>query len=236
MQLFYTSNIEKTDKQIVFPKDESRHIAKVLRKNLGDTLKVTNGKGFLFTAEIIAADPKQCLAKIIEVVEEESKKFRLHLVVAPTKMNDRYEWFLEKATEIGIHEITPIICDHSERKTIKLSRYERVLQSAMKQSLHYRLPHINEAISFSEFIATKTEGQKFIAHCEEDMPRISLKNQAKAKEKITILIGPEGDFSPEEIKLALDKGWQAVSLGDSRLRTETAAIVACHTVALINQD
>ncbi|WP_339649581.1 16S rRNA (uracil(1498)-N(3))-methyltransferase [uncultured Salegentibacter sp.] len=236
MQLFYTPNIEKTDKQIVFPKDESRHIAKVLRKSAGDTLKVTNGKGFLFTAEIITADPKQCLANIIAVEEESPKKYRLHLVVAPTKMNDRYEWFLEKATEIGIDEITPIICDHSERKTIKLNRYERVLQSAMKQSLHYNLPILNEAISFSEFITTETEGQKFIAYCEEGMERFSLKNQAKSQENITILIGPEGDFSPEEIKLALKNNWKPVSLGESRLRTETAAIVACHTVALINQD
>lgn len=236
MQLFYTPNIEKTDKHIIFPKDESRHIAKVLRKNQGDILKVTNGKGCLFTAEIIEANPKQCLAKIIKVEEEASKPYRLHLVVAPTKMNDRYEWFLEKATEIGIDEITPIICDHSERKTIKLNRYERVLQSAMKQSLHYSLPMLNEAISFSEFITTEIKGQKFIAHCEEDIPRISLKNEAKVKEKVTILIGPEGDFSPEEIKLALENEWRAVSLGDSRLRTETAAIVACHTIALINQD
>ncbi|MBZ9631783.1 16S rRNA (uracil(1498)-N(3))-methyltransferase [Salegentibacter sp. LM13S] len=236
MQLFYTPNIEKTDKQIVFPKDESRHIAKVLRKNPGDTLKVTNGKGFLFTAEIITADPKQCLAKIVDVEEENSKKYRLHLVVAPTKMNDRYEWFLEKATEIGIDEITPIICDHSERKTIKLNRYERVLQSAMKQSLHFSLPIINEAINFSDFIAANTEGQKFIAHCEDGMERFSLKNEAKPKENITILIGPEGDFSPEEIKLAMGNNWKAVSLGKSRLRTETAALVGCHTVALINED
>ena len=236
MQLFYTPNIEETDKQIIFPKDESRHIAKVLRKNQGDILKVTNGKGFLFTAEIIEANPKQCLAKVIKVEGEVSKPYRLHLVVAPTKMNDRYEWFLEKATEIGIDEITPVICDHSERKTIKLNRYERVLQSAMKQSLHYKLPVLNEAIDFSEFITTEIKGQKFIAHCEEDIPRISLKNEAKEKETVTILIGPEGDFSPEEIKLALENEWRAVSLGDSRLRTETAAIVACHTIALINQD
>ncbi|PKD17185.1 16S rRNA methyltransferase [Salegentibacter salinarum] len=236
MQLFYTPDIEKTDKQIVFPKDESRHIAKVLRKSAGDILKVTNGKGFLFTAEIITADSKQCLAEIIEVEAEKPKKHQLHLVVAPTKMNDRFEWFLEKATEIGIDEITPIICDHSERKTIKFNRYERVLQSAMKQSLHFSLPIINEVISFSEFITTETEGQKFIAHCEDGMERFSLKNQAKPKENITILIGPEGDFSPEEIKSAIKNDWKPVSLGDSRLRTETAAIVACHTVALINQN
>ena len=154
MQLFYTPNIQKTDKQIIFPKDESRHIAKVLRKNQGDILKVTNGKGSLFTAEIIEANPKQCLAKVIKFEEEVSKPYRLHLVVAPTKMNDRYEWFLEKATEIGIDEITPVICDHSERKIIKLNRYERVLQSAMKQSLHYRLPVLND---FSFAVITAKE-------------------------------------------------------------------------------
>lgn len=236
MQLFYTPNIEKDDKQIIFPKDESRHITKVLRKNQGDILKVTNGKGLLFTAEIITVNQKQCLAKVIDVELESSRNYYLHLVVAPTKMNDRFEWFLEKATEIGVDEITPIICDHSERKIVKLNRYERVLQSAMKQSLHFSLPVLNEAISFSEFISTETEGQKFIAHCEDRIPRLSLKNEAKTDEKITILIGPEGDFSPEEIKKAMEKGWQAVTLGESRLRTETAAIVGCHTVALINQD
>jgi len=236
MQLFYTPNIEKPDKQIIFPKDESRHIAKVLRKSQGDILKVTNGKGSLFTAEIIEANPKKCMAKIINGEEEIPKKYRLHLVVAPTKMNDRYEWFLEKATEIGVDEITPIICDHSERKTVKLERYDRVLQSAMKQSLHFSLPILNEAISFSEFITKENEGQKFIAHCEEGIPRLSLKNEAKAEEKVTVLIGPEGDFSPKEIEIALENGWHAVTLGESRLRTETAAIVACHTLALINED
>lgn len=236
MQLFYTPDIKETDSQIIFPKDESRHIAKVLRKNTGDILKVTNGKGFLFTAEILEANPRECLAKIIDVEAEKTKKYYLHLVVAPTKMNDRYEWFLEKATEIGVDEITPVICEHSERKTIKLNRYERVLQSAMKQSLHFSLPKINESIDFSEFINKEIEGQKFIAHCEEGMQRFSLKNKAKPREDITILIGPEGDFSAKEIKLAIGNNWKAVSLGDSRLRTETAAIAACHTIALINQD
>ena len=235
MQLFYTPNIQKTDKQIVFPKDESKHIAKVLRKKEGDILKVTNGKGLLFTAKILETNQKKCVAVVLEIEEEKAKTYSLHLAVAPTKMNDRYEWFLEKATEIGIDEITPIICDHSERKVVKIDRYERVLQSAMKQSLHFSLPVLNEPKSFSEFISNEAEGQKFIAHCEDDLQRLSLKSKAKPKEKINILIGPEGDFSPMEIKLALAKNWQAVTLGESRLRTETAAIVACHTISLINQ-
>lgn len=236
MQLFYTPNIQKNDKKIVFPKDESRHIAKVLRKKEGDILKVTNGKGILFTAKILECSQKKCVAAISETEEEKAKNYKLHLAVAPTKMNDRYEWFLEKATEIGIDEITPIICEHSERKVVKLDRYNRVLQSAMKQSLHFSLPRLNEPKIFSEFINTEIEGQKFIAHCEDELQRVSLKSKAKSNDKINILIGPEGDFSPQEIKKALANNWQAVTLGESRLRTETAAIVACHTISLINMD
>lgn len=236
MQLFYTPNIQKTDKQIVFPKDESKHIAKVLRKKEGDILKVTNGKGSLFTAKILESGPKKCVAAILETETEKAKTYTLHLAVAPTKMNDRYEWLLEKTTEIGVDEITPVICDHSERKVVKLERYNRVLQSAMKQSLHFSLPKLNEPKTFSEFMDAEIKGQKFIAHCENELQRVSLKSKAKSNDKINILIGPEGDFSPEEIKKALANNWQAVTLGESRLRTETAAIVACHTISLINMD
>lgn len=235
MQLFYNPDISENDKQIVFPRDESKHIAKVLRKKEGDILKVTNGEGFLFSAEIIQADINQCVAKVLQVEKEAEAAYSLHMAVAPTKMNDRYEWFLEKATEIGVDEITPVICDHSERKHVKLNRFERVLQSAMKQSLHLSFPNLHEPLSFSEFIKAEVQGQKFIAHCEEGKPRKPLKDQLKPGEKVTILIGPEGDFSSEEIELALKHGWQPVSLGNSRLRTETAAIVACHTVALTNE-
>ncbi|SHG34104.1 16S rRNA (uracil1498-N3)-methyltransferase [Salegentibacter echinorum] len=236
MQLFYTPNIQKTDKQIVFPKDESRHIAKVLRKKEGDILKVTNGKGSLFSAKILECSQKKCVATILKTETEKAKTYTLHLAVAPTKMNDRYEWFLEKATEIGVDEITPIICDHSERRVVKLERYNRVLQSAMKQSLHFSLPKLNEPKNFSEFMNAEIKGQKFIAHCEDELQRVSLKSKAKSGEKISILIGPEGDFSPEEIKTALANNWEAVTLGESRLRTETAAIVACHTISLINME
>jgi len=167
MQLFYQAHIQPTDKTIVFTKDESRHIAKVLRKKEGDTLHVTNGKGNLFIANILQANPNQCLAEIIEKQNDIPRSYLVHLAVAPTKMNDRFEWFLEKATEIGIDEITPILCDHSERKKIKMERYERVLQSAMKQSLHYRLPKLNPLISFSEFVKKNSGENCFIAHCEE---------------------------------------------------------------------
>lgn len=237
MQLFYNPGIKESDKEIIFPRDESKHIARVLRKKEGDILKVTNGKGCLFTAEITVADQNQCVAKIIKREKEAERSYYLHMAVAPTKMNDRYEWFLEKATEIGIDEITPVICDHSERKVVKINRFERVLQSAMKQSLHLNFPKLNAPLSFSEFLdKSKDDPNKFIAHCEEEKERKSLKNEVKRGEKYTILIGPEGDFSRGEIDQALKENWIPVSLGKSRLRTETAAIVACTSLALANED
>ncbi|MCF4101624.1 16S rRNA (uracil(1498)-N(3))-methyltransferase [Gillisia sp. M10.2A] len=236
MQLFFHPNIDEADNQIVFPSEESKHIVKVLRKKEGDLLNVTNGKGLLFRTELILIGAKQCVAKVLEVQKEQTKSYYLHMVVAPTKMNDRYEWFLEKATEIGVQEITPIICDHSERKIVKTNRFERVLQSAMKQSLHLSLPKLNEPIKAEDFLTTEIDGDKFIAHCEEGKEKKSLKSLLKPGNKTTILIGPEGDFSLEEIKLALKNNWKPVSLGESRLRTETAAIVACHTAAIMNED
>lgn len=236
MQLFYHPNVVEEDQQIVFPRDESKHIVKVLRKKEGDILHVTNGNGYLFISELNLITPQQSIAKVIEVKKEESPKYYLHMAVAPTKMNDRYEWFLEKATEIGVMEITPIICDHSERKVVKLDRFERVLQSAMKQSLHFTLPKINQPVRFSEFVTDTPEGTKYIAHCEEELEKRSLKNSINLGEKSIVLIGPEGDFSSEEIELAKQNSWQPVSLGSTRLRTETAAIIACHTVALHNEE
>lgn len=234
MQLFYNPAISSEDKEVIFPKDESKHIVKVLRKQEGDNLNITNGKGFLFSAEIIEANHNKCKAKITAVEQERDKKYHIHLAVAPTKMNDRFETFLEKATEIGLDKITPIICDHSERKVVKINRFERVLQSAMKQSLHYSIPEISEAISFQEFIQQEQNEQKFIAHCEENEKK-SLQKELEPGKNYTILIGPEGDFSSEEIKSAIKAGFIPVTLGNTRLRTETAAIVAAHTAALINE-
>ncbi|MBA6154192.1 16S rRNA (uracil(1498)-N(3))-methyltransferase [Gelidibacter maritimus] len=234
MQLFYNPNINENTTQIDFSKDESRHIVKVLRKKNGDQLQITNGKGWLFVAEITLADIKNCVASIISKSFESERNYKVHLAVAPTKMNDRYEWFLEKATEIGVDTITPIICDHSERKVIKTDRFEKILQAAMKQSLHRYLPELQEAISFSNFINQPFNGQKFIAHCE-DTRRISLKKALNTNTDVLVLIGPEGDFSPDEIKAALAIGFQPVTMGNTRLRTETAAIVACHSVAFANE-
>ncbi|MFD2823698.1 16S rRNA (uracil(1498)-N(3))-methyltransferase [Lacinutrix iliipiscaria] len=234
MQLFYNSEITEHTTQFSFSKEESKHIVKVLRKTTNDTLHITNGKGWLFTAQIIVPDLKKCIATLIAKQLQPKHRYNLHLAVAPTKMNDRYEWFLEKATEIGVDSITPIICDHSERKIIKPERYEKIVLSAMKQSLHCYLPKLNKAISFSDFINQEIAGQLFIAHCE-DSEKISLKNHLKPKQNVTILIGPEGDFSVKEIQQALQFHFIPVTLGTTRLRTETAAIVACHSVAFVNE-
>ncbi|WP_299381877.1 16S rRNA (uracil(1498)-N(3))-methyltransferase [uncultured Lacinutrix sp.] len=234
MQLFYNPEITETTAQFSFSKEESKHIIKVLRKKIGDTMHITNGAGWLFSAEIISDNIKNCVAEIKTKQFQKQPKSHLHLAVAPTKMNDRYEWFLEKATEIGIQEITPIICDHSERKIIKQERFEKILQSAMKQSLSCYLPKLNNAIAFKDFIKQEFKDNLFIAHCEETN-RKSLKQQLEQNKNTTILIGPEGDFSTKEIEMAVNSEFIPVTLGETRLRTETAAIVACHSVAFTNE-
>ncbi len=235
MQLFYNSTILATDETFFFDKEESKHIIKVLRKKDTDILQVTNGLGYLFTTQIILASDTKCTVKIVNVEQIEKPKYHLHLAVAPTKLNDRYEWFLEKATEIGVSEITPIICEHSERKFIKTDRFEKIIQTAMKQSNQCFLPILNEPISFGAFVAKQFDGQKLIAHCEETDKK-SLKETLKINENITMLIGPEGDFSNKEIKQAVDNQFVSVTLGNTRLRTETAAIVACHSVVFLNEN
>jgi len=235
MQLFYNPDIDESTETFSFDKEESRHIIKVLRKKDSDILHVTNGLGLLFETEITLASDNKCIVEVLSIKKTPEPKFRLHLAVAPTKMNDRFEWFLEKATEIGIQEITPIICDRSERKVINLERFEKIILSAMKQSNETYLPKLNDAISFKEFIKQKNEGLQLIAHCEETNKK-SLKEVLKSNENVTVLIGPEGDFSEKEIALALENNFQPVMLGNTRLRTETAAIVACHSVVFFNES
>ncbi|MCG9792572.1 16S rRNA (uracil(1498)-N(3))-methyltransferase [Flavobacterium algicola] len=236
MQLFYNSDLTETTKNFSFDKEESRHIIKVLRKRDGDILHVTNGLGLLFETKITLASDNKCTVEIISLTKKEALPYYLHLAVAPTKMNDRFEWFLEKATEIGIHEITPILCDRSERKVINKDRYEKIILSALKQSNEVYLPKLNPAVTFKEFVAQEAKrGLRLIAHCEETDKK-TLKFVLKANEDVTMLIGPEGDFSEKEIQLALDNKFQAVSLGVTRLRTETAAMVACHSVAFFNEN
>lgn len=234
MQLFYNPNIDEQTEIFFFDKEESKHIIKVLRKKDGDILFVTNGLGYIFECEITLASDNKCTVKINSFEKKATPKFHLHLAVAPTKMNDRYEWFLEKATEIGIQEITPIICDRSERKVINKERFEKIILSAMKQCNEAFLPKLNEAISFKEFIHQKNNGKLLIAHCEKTDKK-TLKSVLKANEDITLLIGPEGDFSVKEIALALENNYIPVSLGNTRLRTETAAVVACHSVVFFNE-
>jgi len=235
MQLFYNSEISNRTQQFTFDKTESRHIVRVLRKKENDTIFITNGNGQLFSSEILIANDKKCLVAI-KNIETFNKPwdYYLHIAIAPTKLNDRFEWFLEKATEIGIDEITPIICDHSERKVLKMDRMEKIIQSAAKQSLKYHFPKLNEPISFNQFLNNRFKGQLFIAHCEETDKK-SLKSELIPNQDTTVLIGPEGDFSIKEITQSLDDNFIPVSLGKSRLRTETAGIVAVHSVAFVNE-
>ena len=234
MQLFYNPAIDEQTNSFTFDKEESKHIIKVLRRRDGDILFVTNGLGHLFECEIILASDNKCTVEIKSFEKKEASKFHLHLAVAPTKMNDRFEWFLEKATEIGIQEITPIICDRSERKVINKERFDKIVLSALKQCNELYLPKLNDAITFKEFISKQHKGLQLIAHCEETNKK-TLKSVLKTNEDITFLIGPEGDFSTKEINLALENNYIPVSLGNTRLRTETAAVVACHSVVFFNE-
>jgi len=235
MQLFYNTEVQHTNKQFVFNKTESRHIVRVLRKKNGDELFITNGKGELFISRIIDADDKNCTVEIISVdKKQKSWNYYLHIAIAPTKNIDRYEWFLEKATEIGIDEITPILCDHSERKIIKMDRSIRIIEAAMKQSLKFQMPKLNSLTHYADFLQKKFEGNLCIAHCEKTDKK-SLKSIIKTHQNTIILIGPEGDFSTDEIRAAIANAYTPITLGESRLRTETAAIVAAQIVSFINQ-
>lgn len=239
MQLFYQPEITSNASVVTFDKEESRHIVKVLRHKVGDKLMLTDGRGFFYNAEIISDDIKHCIVRILSCEEQPAMPFHLHIAVAPTKTNDRYEWFLEKATEIGVSEITPLICERSERTEVKLHRYEKVVVSAMKQSLRAYLPKLNQAISYKDFLA-KTQNlsaQRFIAHCEKSpkVPLIQWFSSHSMPSEIIILIGPEGDFSVEEIRKAEQVQYQPISLSDSRLRTETAALVAVHIANVFSQ-
>ncbi len=226
MQLFFTEN---TNDEFILPSEESKHITKVLRKKEGDIINFTDGRGNLIIAEITNTDIRKTRVKVIEKMEKEKQhNYYLHIAISPTKNMDRFEWFLEKSCEIGIDEITPIICARSERKIVKTERCNRILLSAMKQSLKYHLPRLNEGTSFKDFIKQDFEGSKYIAHCEEG-EKTELRKEEKEKRNL-ILIGPEGDFSSTEIKIALQNEFKPIELVNSRLRTETAAIIAVHTI------
>ena len=233
MNLFYIPDIENSS---YLSEEESSHAVRVLRMKSGDRLFAIDGKGGFFEAEIANPYPKHCEINIInKKINFNKRNHYLHIAIAPTKNIERLEWFLEKATEIGIDEITPIICRFSERKNIKNERLEKVIVSAMKQSLKAYLPTLNPLTTFDDFLKNQQENTaKFIAHCYDDEKTL-LKNAYQKGNNAVILIGPEGDFSKEEVEKALNNNFKPISLGNSRLRTETAGIVACHTVNLLNE-
>lgn len=238
MQLFFTTNI-KGD-YAYFPESEARHAAQVLRKQIGDELQFVDGKGNWYTGVITEIGKKKCVLKIINKKENhEPLPVHFHLAIAPTKNIDRLEWCLEKATEIGIAEITPLICHHSERRRIREDRLEKVLVAAMKQSLKAYLPKLNPLTKFNAFIKVQASiediPQKFIAHCADDTEKTRLQHNYQRGNNVCILIGPEGDFSSTEIELAIQHGFSPVSLGNSRLRTETAGVVAVHSINFLNE-
>lgn len=232
MNLYYQPAI--TEGINYLDSEESRHAIKVLRHNSGDIIHVIDGKGCFYNAIIIDANPKKCIFEISEKRQEPQKSYYIHIAIAPTKNIDRIEWFVEKAVEIGIDEISFVICDNSERKVVKSDRIHRKAISAIKQSVKAKLPKINEPERYSTFINRAELGNKFIAYVDFTNPETLFK-QAKSGEKYCLLIGPEGDFSVNELESAITAGFKKVSLGISRLRTETAAVVACNTLNLINE-
>ena len=234
MHHFYTPEISIDNKEFTLSEPESKHAVKVLRLQENDSLILIDGKGIFYHCSVIDPHPKRCKVLIQKTVQEENSKPHFHIAIAPTKNNDRLEWFIEKATEIGIAEITPIICDHSERKVVKQERLIKTAIAAMKQSLKASLPKINEAVSLKSFLSQQHGGDLFIAHCA-DAEKKHLSQHVRKSENSLVLIGPEGDFSPEEIDLALQRGFTPISLGTSRLRTETAGIVAIHSLNLMNE-
>lgn len=232
MALFYVPDIAT---RWELSEEEAAHCLRVLRLSVGDELDITDGKGTLYKAVISSITGKHCFVEAKETLAmPKNWRGNIHLAIAPTKNMDRIEWLAEKATEIGLDAITFINCRFSERKVIKTERIERIVVSAMKQSLKYNKPIVGEMVDFKKFISQPHSGAKYIAHCY-DSERVLLKDVLREGEEATILIGPEGDFSPQEVELAVEAGFRPVSLGSSRLRTETAGLAACHTYILKNE-
>ena len=231
MRSFYDSNINNSSNTHTLSEEESKHIIRSLRMANGDSLIVLDGKGNSFECEIKNDHPKKCELEIVKVNQTSEPKFEIHIAVAPTKQTERIEWFIEKATEIGLTEFTPIQCSNSERSKIKTERLTKKAISAMKQSQRLFLPKINELSDIKTFISNHPNG--LIAHCY-DTERSSLSKSFKAI-NCPIIIGPEGDFTKEEIDFALENGYKTITLGDNRLRTETAALYSCMQAKMMSE-
>lgn len=230
---FYAPDIAET---LSLPEDEAKHCLRVLRHKCGDEIEVIDGKGYRYQCRIVNDNPRKMEVEIIETIREKPAwDTFITIAVAPTKNMDRMEWLVEKLTEIGVNRFVPLLCRHSERKEVKIDRLQRIAVSAMKQSLKATLPEIMPMTPFADFINNDESETKFIAYCDPTIPRKLLAKEYNGAKSVTILIGPEGDFDIEEIKAALDKGMVPVTLGDNRLRTETAALTACDTIHILNQ-
>lgn len=232
MTLFYAPDILENP---FLPEEESAHCTRVLRLQAGAVVQIIDGKGTLYDATIVAPHAKRTEVKIVSAQPDFGRRpFRLHLAVAPTKNSDRFEWFVEKATEIGVDEITPLLCRYSERRAIRPERIEKILVSASKQSYKARIPQLNPMTAVDEFLQHVREPYRFVAHCYEgDKPH--LLHVCPPKSEVVIMVGPEGDFSRDEVDLAVNQHFVPVTLGASRLRTETAGVVACHLAAVVNE-
>lgn len=237
MLLFYAPDI--IGSTYVLPETESRHALKVMRLRIGDEIHITDGMGNMYTTRIVNNDMKACMVEVVNVERNyQPLSYQLHIAVAPTKNTDRLEWFVEKAVEIGISGISAIVCDNSERVSVKAERLQRVMVAAMKQSLRAYMPQLEVNVPFKDLLQSyKTMNMpKLIAYCgESPVPKVPLKHAVQPGEPALVLIGPEGDFSENEFRMALEQGFTPVTLGDMRLRTETAALYACATLGVINQ-
>lgn len=234
MQLFYAPDI--TLPEYTLAEEESKHAIKVLRLSVGDTLHITDGRGALHLCQVVSDSAKHCTVRVVESKYEfEKRDYNLTMAVAPTKNIDRFEWFLEKATEIGVDSFVALETEHSERRIIKPEREMKVITAAVKQSLKAYHPTLEDMTDFKRFVTRQFEGRKFIAHCGEAVKGKSyLASTLQAGQSAVVLIGPEGDFSPEEVRLAVENGFEEITLGTQRLRTETAAVMAVAMVAVVN--
>jgi 16S rRNA (uracil1498-N3)-methyltransferase len=234
MQIFYAPDISGND--YILDEKESGHCIRVLRMKSGTPVRVIDGKGNLYDAVIVNPDPRKCALAITGVRKDfEKRDYRLHIAISPLKNYERFEWFIEKSVEIGIDEITPIICSNTEKPGIKKERINNLIISAMKQSLKSTITILNEPCLFSEFIKGRFSGARLIAHCYNEEFRSRIGDVYSKGVDAVMIVGPEGDFSKDEVRAAVDNGFQPVHLGQSRLRSETAGIAACYSVYYLNQ-